>query len=88
MGHMGAVTVRIYYRYPLSVPSSPTFIRYLHVQGSIALDYLVPTQVLTVKHNHNLLINIIPLISYMLTATNKRITHIRESRQFESMYTL
>jgi hypothetical protein len=42
----------------------------------------VAIQVFKLKHNHNLLINIIPLISYVLTATNKwysypRVTAIR-----------
>jgi hypothetical protein len=36
----------------------------------------------------NSLINIIPLINYVLTTTSQAVTHIRESWWFESMYTL
>jgi hypothetical protein len=48
----------------------------------------VAIQVIKVKYHHNLLINIIPL-SYLRTNCHKQaVTHIRESRLFESMYTL
>jgi hypothetical protein len=36
----------------------------------------------------NSLINIIPLINYVMIATRQAVTHIRELRWFESMYTL
>jgi hypothetical protein len=32
--------------------------------------------------------NNIPLINYVKTATRQSVTHIRESRRFESMYNL
>jgi hypothetical protein len=41
-----------------------------------------------VKHNHNSLINMIPLFKYSMKATIQAINHIWESRWFESMYTL
>jgi hypothetical protein len=41
-----------------------------------------------VKHNYNSLRSIISLINYLMAATRQAVTHIRESRQFESMYTL
>jgi hypothetical protein len=45
-------------------------------------------QVIIVTHNHNSLRNIISLINYLIPATRQAITHIWESRWFESMYTL
>jgi hypothetical protein len=50
----------------------------------------IATEVINVKQSIiiNALLNIISLINYLMVATRQTVTHIRESRRFESMYTL
>jgi hypothetical protein len=50
----------------------------------------IATEVINIKQSIiiNALLKIIPLINYLMVATRQAVTHIRESRRFESMYTL
>jgi hypothetical protein len=54
----------------------------------VLIQTKVAMQLIKVKHKYDSLLNIMALISYVKIDTRQSVTHIQESQQFESMYTL